>query len=121
MVGSSGQSHNRNINAASTTYSSATNSVTWTTPVTDIEVVVPNTASVTKVLVVYDAPSDAVASAWLSDIGSAGADVAYDWVLPNSRFSRQFAGVAFGRTLPGIQRIDVLPFGANTAVGIGAV
>lgn len=121
-TGSSGLSHNRNINAASTTYASATNSAQWPlAPVTDIEIVVPATASLTKVLVVYDAPSDAIAALLLADIGTINTDVAYDWVLPGTTKIRQFSGTVPGRTAPGIMRIDVLPFGANTGIGIGAV
>ena len=108
-----GQSHNRNIAAANITYASASNSVTWTTAVTDIEITVPNTASVTGVLVVYGAPNDAVASAWLTDAGSATSDVAYDYVLPNSVKIRQLSA--------GVTRIDVLPLVANTRLVIGAV
>ena len=121
IVGSTGPSHNRNIAAANTAYASATNSATWLVPITDVEIVVPATASLTKVLVVYDAQSDAIASAQLNDAGAAGSDVAYDLVLPGTRLSRQFTGTVPGRTAPGILRIDVLPFGANTALGIGAL
>lgn len=113
IVGALGQAHNRNIAAANITYASTTNSVTWVTGVTEVEITVPNTASVIGVLVVYGAPNDAVASAWLNDLGSASSDVAYDYVLPNSVKSRQLSG--------GITRIDVLPLGANTRVIIGAV
>lgn len=112
-TGSLGQARNRNIAAAATAYASATNSVTWTTAITDIEITVPNTASLTGVLVVYGAPNDAVASAWLTDAGSATSDIAYDYVLPNSKMTRQFSG--------GVTRIDVLPLGAITRVVIGAV
>ena len=120
-AGASGQSHNRNIAAASTIYASATNSATWLATITDVEIVVPATASLTKVLVVYDAQSDAIASAQLNDAGGAALDVAYDWVLPGTRLFRQFTGTMPGRTTPGILRIDVLPFGANTGLGIGAL
>lgn len=119
---SEGPSHNRNIAAANTTYASATNSVQWLTgPVSDIEIVVPATASLTKVLVVYDAPSDAIAALQLADPGTPTTDVAYDRILPGTRLFRTFSGTVPGRTAPGIMRIDVLPFGANTEIGVGAV
>lgn len=111
--GSGGQAHNRNITAASTTYASATNSVTWSTAVTDFEIAVPAPAGLTGVLVVYGAYNDAQASAWLADLGSISSDVTYDLVLPNSVKSRQLSA--------GITRIDVLPLGANTRIVIGAV
>ena len=113
MVGSAGQARNRNIADASITYASAKNTVTWVLGVTDFEITVPNTASLIGVLVVYGAPNDSVASAWLTDAGSATSDVSYDYVLPNSVKSRQLSG--------GVTRIDVLPLGANTRLVIGAV
>lgn len=112
-TGAVGQAHNRNINAASSTYASATNTITWVSAVTDVSVQVPATASLSYVLVVYDAPNDAVASAWLADTGGAAVDVAYDLVQAGQTLNRQFSS--------GISRLDVLPVGAVTRVVVGAV
>lgn len=112
-TGSAGQAHNRNLAAVATTNVPATNSAIWTSGVTDLEIVVPATASLTGVLVVYDAPSDAVAAAWLSDTGGASSDVAYDRLLPGTTTTKQFTA--------GITRIDFLAIGAATIVTIGAV
>lgn len=122
MVGSAGQAHNRNINAASSTYAAATNSSTWVTGVTDISITPLVTTTQGAVqngqacLVVYDAPNDATAAAWLADTGSASADVAYDLVYAGTTLTRQFTD--------GITRIDVLPIGTGNTVmrvTIGAV
>lgn len=120
-TGSSGQGHNKNMVGVSTAYAAVTNGITWPNPVTDFEIVVPNTATLKWVLVVYDMPNAATAAGLLADIGSGGTDVAYDWILPNSRFFRRYTGVGFGRKLPGVLRLDFLPIGANTDIGVGAV
>lgn len=114
-VGSGGQTHNRNINAASSTWASATNTATWLSPgVTDISITPLVTTTQGAVqngqacLVVYDAPNDAVAAAWLADAGSSSTDVVYDLVMAGATLNRQFSS--------GISRIDVLPIGTGNSV-----
>lgn len=105
----------RNLAAANTTYASASNSVTWTPGfgVTEVTISAPTTASLTGILVVFDAPNDAVAAAWLADAGSATTDIQYVLVEPG--FPRTFQFISQ------ITRLDVLPLGANCRVVVEAV
>lgn len=121
-TGKSGTPHNRNINAASSTYAEATNSATWTTAVTNITItpLVTTTQGATQngqaCLVVYNAPDAATASSWLSDAGSASADVQYDIIYAGQSLSIS--------SVDGFTRVDVLPIGTGNTVMrvvIGAV
>jgi hypothetical protein len=114
-TGWGGQSHNRNINAASSTFAVATNTATWATPVHEVAITpIVTTTQGTAVfngqacLVIYDAPSDAVAIAWMADIGNATSDIAYDIVFAGTTLNRLFTS--------GISRIDVLPIGTGNTV-----
>lgn len=111
------RSQNRNLNAANATYASATNSATWTSPGVN-EVSITPIVTLTQgglqnaqaCLVVYDAPNDAVAAAWLADIGSVNADVEYDIVFVGQTLTRTFNSP----TGPApIKRVDVLPIGTG--------
>lgn len=119
ISGSSGASHNRNIAAAATTYASATNSATWNSSLglKEATIVVKSaTAGALQndelCLVVFNAPSDAVASNWLSDAGAVGQDVQY-YMVP----------VAVPRTFQftdALTRVDVLPLNDTMRVIVEA-
>ena len=110
-----GTAQNRNINAASSTYNTTTNTATWAAPgVTQITIAPQVTTTQGALqnsqacLVVYDAPDAATASTWLSDAGSASTDVQYDMVFTGETLTRRFT--------TGVTRVDVLPIGTGNSV-----
>ncbi len=117
-----GPAHNRNIALAATTHpgTDATNTATWTAAeaVTELTIdAIPTTAGAVqandKYLVVVNAPSAAVAKAWLEDAGTASQDVLYEVGSLQSQ-------KVISRSAP-ITRVDVLPIGDTMRVIIGAV
>lgn len=112
--GVTSQARNRNIAAAATSWANATNTVTWTSGIYEVTVTVnlAAAASVTGALIVFDAPNDATASAWLSDAGSQSSDVQYAVVLNAQRQT-------FLLSAP-ITRLDVLALGAACRILVEA-
>lgn len=110
----SGVMRGRYLSACATTDVPATNSVTFSAAVNEVIVSVPTTASLTSVIAVFDAPSDAVAAAWLTEAvtTSTAADLQAVRILPNS--TRVF------RFTDGITRIDFRAVGAACPVFIEA-
>lgn len=110
-----GQSHNRYLSAAALTWAAATNSCTWPSPgISEITITVPTTASLTSVIVIFDAPNDATEAAWAAAaiVTSTNSDLNYAVVLPNT--SRTFI---FSNP---ITRIDFQPQGAACPVFVEA-
>lgn len=109
-----GSMRGRYLSACATTDVPATNTVTFAAAVTEVTVSVPTTASLTSVMAVFDAPSDAVAAAWLTEAitTSTAADLQAVRILPNS--TRTF------RFTDGITRIDFRAVGAACPVFIEA-
>lgn len=109
-----GQARNRYLSACATTDVPSTNTVTFATAVTEVTVSVPTTASLTSVMAVFDAPSDAVAAAWLTEAvtTSTAADLQAVRILPNT--TRTF------RFTDGLTRIDFRAVGAACPVFIEA-
>ena len=124
-IGKTSAAHNRNIDDAVTTThpgTDASNTATWTTTesVTELEIrVVETTAGDLQTsdafLVVINAPTAAIAKAWLEDNTT---DYAQDVVYEMGYFGE---ALNIQRTSP-IVRIDVLPIsGVNMRFVIGAV
>lgn len=109
-----GLSRNRYLSACAVTDVPATNTVTFSTGVTEVTVLVPTTASLTSVIAAFDAPSDAVAAAWLTAAvtTTTDADLQVSRILPNS--SRTF------RFSDPITRIDFRAVGAACPVFVEA-
>lgn len=110
-----GQARNRYMSAAATTWAAATNSCTWPSPgVSEISVTVPTTASLTEVLVIASAPSDAYVSAAFAagQVTSTTTDVATAVILPNTTKTFVFSSP--------ITRLDFLPLGANCPIWVEA-
>ena len=124
-TGPIGAAHNRNINDAVTTHpgTNATNTATWTEAegVTELTINSINSSGTGAALqndegylVVINAPTAAIAKAWLEDAGAAGQDVVYE------------SGITVGEPLvirrtTAITRIDVLPLNVDQRFIIGAV
>jgi len=116
LQGFVGQARNRNINAASSTWASATNTATWTAGLGVTEVTITPEVTTTQsalqnsqaCLVAFDAPNDAVASSWLADTGSASTDVNYYMVYNGSPQTFIFTSA--------ITRVDVVPIGTGNTV-----
>ena len=106
MTGSAGQAHNRELNAVAGTRVS----MTWVTPVTELTFIVTREtapALVTPIIAAsivccFDAPSNAVADAWLVSTNSASADSQRSIIQENQRITFQFTS--------GITRIDFLRY-----------
>ena len=119
-----GEAHNRNIAAAATTHpgDDSTNTATWTAAeeVTElsiraIEATGAASTSALGYLVVVNAPTAAIALAWLTDAGSASQDVQYEMGYYGEE-------LIIKRTT-NITRIDVLPIGdmGTSRFVVGAV
>lgn len=114
-TGKKGPMHNRYLSACATTDVVATNTVTFLSGVTEVTISVPTTASLTSVLAAFDAPSDIVASTWLTDsvTTSTATDLQTVRILPNTQVVFQFDE-------PGITRIDFRAIGAACPVFVEA-
>lgn len=119
FTGSVGQTHNRNIAAANTTYNTSTNTATWTDAegVTDLVIhcVAATAAAIQNdeaCLIVFNAPDATVAAAWLGAAGGAATDVEYGVAWVGVPYERSF-------TDP-VTRIDVLPLNVNMRVIVEA-
>lgn len=106
---------NRYLSACATTDVVATNTVTFSSGVTEVTVTVPTTSSLTSVLAAFDAPSDIVAATWLTDsvTTSTATDLQTVRILPNTPTTFTFDE-------PGIKRIDFRAIGAACPVFIEA-
>ena len=123
--GPTGAAHNRNINDAVTTHpgNDTTNTATWTAAegVTELTITSINSSGTGSAnqndegyLVVINAPTAAIALAWLTDAGAVGQDIVYE------------GGITAGEPLiirrtTAITRIDVLPLNIDQRFVIGAV
>ena len=116
-VGKLGQMHNRYLSACATTDVVATNTITFASPITELTVMVPTTASLTSVLAVFDAPSDIVAATWLTDAvtTSTATDLQAVRILPNNTETRTFQ---FPES--GITRVDFRAIGAACPIFVEA-
>jgi hypothetical protein len=115
FISNSGMAKNRYLSAAATTWAAATNSCTWNPDgVNEITIAIPTTASLTNVLVVFDAPNDVVAANWFtSGISTSNStDLQTFVILPNSSKTFQLSSK--------INRIDFLPIGAACPVFVEA-
>ena len=116
--GNDGTVQNRNINAAATTYATSTNTATWTTGVTQM-VFTAKSATAAALqndefcLIAFDAPTEGVASSWLSDTGGAAVSVQYHMLAVGEPREFYF-------TDP-VTRVDVLPLNDTMSVVIEAV
>ncbi len=107
--------NNRQLLAAATTYLEATNSMTWldSDNITEVTILVPITASLTKVLVAVNAPSAVAAANWLDQtLDSPSAEAMFEWVLPGVPSSFIFTS--------NILRLDFEPQGAAADIFVGA-
>ena len=114
-TGASGVAHNRNAAAVATVWANSTNTFLFPTGVTSVSIAcnVGGATTIADVLVAFDAPSDAVASAWVSATGGQSADVNYEAVMNGT--VREFTFSA------PIYRVDLLALGAACRCIIGAV
>jgi hypothetical protein len=115
-----GIAHNRNINAAQTTYAEATNTATWTDAegVTELRIQArsPTGGAVQAdemFLVVINAPDETTADAWLNDAGGAAQDVIYE--------AGNLSEPIIIRRTSSIRRVDFLPISSAMRFVIGAV
>lgn len=121
-AGKTGAAHNRNIPAAAATHpgTDATNTATWTTAEGVTELTINAIGNVggalqndEKYIAVINAPTAAIAKAWLEDAGTLSQDVVYE--MGNITES-----LIIRRTTP-ITRLDVLPLNVAMRLVVGAV
>lgn len=110
-----GQSRNRYMSAAATTWATATNECTWVTPgVWQVTIKIPNQTNLTHVQVVTDSPNEAYLLSVITAVPATTttSDFGPSFVLPNTQETYIFSSP--------ITKMDFLPVGTACTIYVEA-